>query len=207
MALINQASKEIQLKIVYYGPPQGGKTTNLEQIHAEVEVATPEAKGRLTSLATNTDRTLFFDFLPLETAAIKGYKTKFQLFTVPGQVIYNATRQLVLRGVDGIVFVADSQYEKMEENAQTFANMIENLATLNLSLEKIPCVLQYNKRDLPNAAPVDYLDFVLNNRDVRAPALPSSVVKGEGVFETLNTITRMLLHKLRTDAGAARKAA
>lgn len=207
MALINQASKEIQLKIVYYGPPQGGKTTNLESIHAEVETATLEAKGKLTSLATNTDRTLFFDFLPLETAAIKGYKTKFQLFTVPGQVIYNATRQLVLRGVDGIVFVADSQYEKMEENAQTFANMIENLATLNLSLEKIPYVLQYNKRDLPNAAPVDYLDYVLNNRDVRVPALESSVVKGEGVFETLNTITRMLLHKLRSETGGARKAA
>ena len=108
MALINQATKEIQLKIVYYGPPQGGKTCNLEKVHAEVEAA-PEAKGKLTSLATNSDRTLFFDFLPLETAVVRGFKTKFQLFTVPGQVIYNTTRQLVLRGVDGLVFVADSQ--------------------------------------------------------------------------------------------------
>ena len=204
MALINQATKEIQLKIVYYGPPQGGKTTNLEKVHAEVE-ASPEAKGKLTSLATNSDRTLFFDFLPLETAVVRGYKTKFQLFTVPGQVIYNTTRQLVLRGVDGLVFVADSQYEKMEENAQTFANMIQNLETLNLNLDNIPYVLQYNKRDLPNAAPVDYLDFLLNNRDTQAPAFASSAVKGEGIFETLNMITRMLLHKLMTESG--RKAA
>jgi signal recognition particle receptor subunit beta len=204
MALINQATKEIQLKIVYYGPPQGGKTTNLEKVHAEVEAA-PEAKGKLTSLATNSDRTLFFDFLPLETTVIRGFKTKFQLFTVPGQVIYNATRQLVLRGVDGLVFVADSQYDKMEENAQTFANMIQNLETLHQNLDNIPYVLQYNKRDLPNAAPVDYLDFLLNNRDTQAPSFTSSAITGDGVFETLNMITRMLLHKLLTESG--RKAA
>jgi len=204
MALINQATKEIQLKIVYYGPPQGGKTTNLEKVHAEVEAA-PEAKGKLTSLATNSDRTLFFDFLPLETAVIRGFKTKFQLFTVPGQVIYNTTRQLVLRGVDGLVFVADSQYDKMEENVQTFANMIQNLETLNQNLDNIPYVLQYNKRDLPNAAPVNYLDFLLNNREVQVPSFASSAVKGDGVFETLNMITRMLLHKLLTESG--RKAA
>jgi signal recognition particle receptor subunit beta len=204
MALINQATKEIQLKIVYYGPPQGGKTSNLEKVHAEVEAA-PEAKGKLTSLATNSDRTLFFDFLPLETTVIRGFKTKFQLFTVPGQVIYNTTRQLVLRGVDGLVFVADSQYEKMEENVQTFANMIQNLETLNQSLDNIPYVLQYNKRDLPNAAPVDYLDYLLNNRDIQVPSFSSSALKGDGVFETLNMITRMLLHKLLTESG--RKAA
>ena len=204
MALINQATKEIQLKIVYYGPPQGGKTTNLEKVHAEVD-APPDAKGKLTSLATNSDRTLFFDFLPIETTVVRGFKTKFQLFTVPGQVIYNTTRQLVLRGVDGLVFVADSQYEKMEENVQTFANMIQNLETLNQSLENIPYVLQYNKRDLPNAAPVDYLDFLLNNRETQVPAFGSSAVAGEGVFETLNMITRMLLHKLLTESG--RKAA
>jgi signal recognition particle receptor subunit beta len=204
MALINQATKEIQLKIVYYGPPQGGKTSNLEKIHAEVEAA-PEAKGKLTSLATNSDRTLFFDFLPLETTVVRGFKTKFQLFTVPGQVIYNTTRQLVLRGVDGLVFVADSQYEKMEENVQTFANMIQNLETLNQSLDNIPYVLQYNKRDLPNAAPVDYLDFLLNNRETQVPSFASAAVKGEGVFESLNMITRMLLHKLLTESG--RKAA
>ena len=204
MALINQATKEIQLKIVYYGPPRGGKTTNLEKVHAEVD-ATPETKGKLTSLATNSDRTLFFDFLPIETSVVRGYKTKFQLFTVPGQVIYNTTRQLVLRGVDGLVFVADSQYEKMEENVQTFANMIQNLETLNQNLDNIPYVLQYNKRDLPNAAPVDYLDFTLNNRDLQVPSFASSAIKGEGVFETLNMITRMLLHKLMTESG--RKAA
>src|SRR5437870_8538992 len=138
MALINQANKEIQLKIVYYGPPQGGKTTNLEKVHADVEIAAPDGKSKLTSLATSTDRTLFFDFLPIETMAVKGYKTKFQLFTVPGQVIYNATRQLVLRGVDGIVFVADSQYEKMEENVKSFSNLEENLRTLNMDLGDIP---------------------------------------------------------------------
>jgi signal recognition particle receptor subunit beta len=204
MALINQATKEIQLKIVYYGPPQGGKTSNLEKVHAEIEAA-PEAKGKLTSLATNSDRTLFFDFLPLETTVIRGFKTKFQLFTVPGQVIYNTTRQLVLRGVDGLVFVADSQYEKMEENVQTFANMIQNLETLNQNIANIPYVLQYNKRDLPDVAPVDYLDFLLNNRDIQVPAFCSSAVKGEGVFETLNMITRMLLHKLLAESG--RKAA
>jgi len=204
MALINQATKEIQLKIVYYGPPQGGKTTNLEKVHAEVDAA-PDAKGKLTSLATNSDRTLFFDFLPLETTVIRGFKTKFQLFTVPGQVIYNTTRQLVLRGVDGLVFVADSQYEKMEENVQTFANMIQNLETLNQSLDNIPYVLQYNKRDLPNVAPVDYLEFLLNNRDTQVPSFASSAVKGEGIFETLNMITRMLLHKLLAESG--RKAA
>ena len=204
MALINQATKEIQLKIVYYGPPQGGKTTNLEKVHAEVE-ASPEAKGKLTSLATNSDRTLFFDFLPLETTVVRGFKTKFQLFTVPGQVIYNTTRQLVLRGVDGLVFVADSQYEKMEENVQTFANMIQNLETLNQNLDSIPYVLQYNKRDLPNAAPVDYLEFLLNNRETQVPSFVSSAIKGDGVFETLNMITRMLLHKLMAESG--RKAA
>ena len=204
MALINQATKEIQLKIVYYGPPQGGKTTNLENVHAEVD-APPEVKGKLTSLATNSDRTLFFDFLPLETAVIRGYKTKFQLFTVPGQVLYNTTRQLVLRGVDGLVFVADSQYDKMEANVQTFANMIQNLETTNQNLDNIPYVLQYNKRDLPNVAPVDYMDFLLNNRETQVPAFCSSAVKGDGVFETLNMITRMLLHKLLAESG--RKAA
>lgn len=207
MALINQATREIQLKIVYYGPPQCGKTTNLEKVHAEIETATPEQKGKLTSLATSTDRTLFFDFLPIETMAIKGYRTKFQLFTVPGQVIYNTTRQLVLRGVDGIVFVADSRYEKMEDNVGTFANMIDNLETLNLSLEKIPYVLQYNKRDLPDVAPVDYMEYLLNNREVQVPSFPSAVVSGKGVFETLNMITRMLLHKLRSESGGGRKAA
>src|ERR1700691_3720306 len=172
MAIINQATKELQVKIVYYGPGKGGKTTNLEQVHANVQNV--QEKGKLVSLATSSDRTLFFDFLPIEAMAIKGFKTKFQLYTVPGQVIYNTTRQLVLRGVDGLVFVADSQYEKMAENVETFANMIQNLETLNQNLDNIPYVLQYNKRDLPNAAPVNYLDFLLNNRDVQVPSFASS---------------------------------
>src|SRR5712664_3294306 len=162
MAILNAATKEIQLKIVYYGPALCGKTTNLVQVHKRVQTA-PGNKGRLVSLATNSDRPLFFDFLPIEAKPIKGFKTKFQLYTVPGQVIYNATRQLVLRGVDGIVFVADSQYEKMSENVRSFANLEENLKTLKLNISEIPLVLQYNKRDLPNSAPMDYMQFLLNN--------------------------------------------
>jgi signal recognition particle receptor subunit beta len=204
MALINQAKKEIQLKIVYYGPAQGGKTTNLERIHSDVETESPEEKGKLTSLATSSDRTLFFDFLPMEAISIKGYRTKFQLFTVPGQVIYNTTRQLVLRGVDGIVFVADSQYDKMEENVESFTNMEDNLKTLNMRLSDIPYVLQYNKRDLENVAPVEYMEFLLNNGEVEVPSIESSAVRGDGVFETLNIISRLLLHKFINER--ARKA-
>ena len=204
MAIINQATKELQVKIVYYGPALGGKTTNLVQVHDHVQTAQGN-KGKLVSLATSSDRTLFFDFLPIEALAIKGFKTKFQLYTVPGQVIYNTTRQLVLRGVDGLVFVADSQYDKMEENVKSFANLEENLKTLNLSLNDIPYVLQYNKRDLANVAPVEYMDFLLNNREVEVPSFSASASKCEGVFETLNMITRILLHKFISDSN--RKAA
>lgn len=199
MAIINQATRELQVKIVYYGPAKSGKTTNLEQVHSNVQVPDQNAKGKLTSLATSSDRTLFFDFFPLEAVAIKGFKTKFALFTVPGQVIYNATRQIVLRGVDGIVFVADSQYDKMEENIETFGHLQDNLKTLNLKLDDIPYVMQYNKRDVPEVAPVEYLDYILNNRDVQVPTFEASAVKCDGVFETLNMITRMLLHKFLND--------
>jgi hypothetical protein len=199
MAIINQATKELQVKIVYYGPAKSGKTTNLEQVHSNVQVPDTGSKGKLTSLATSSDRTLFFDFFPLEAVAIKGFKTKFALFTVPGQVIYNATRQIVLRGVDGIVFVADSQYDKMEENIETFKHLEENLKSLNLKLDDIPYVMQYNKRDVPDAAPVEYLDFLLNNREVQVPTFEASASRCEGVFETLNMITRMLLHKFLND--------
>ncbi len=201
MAIINQANKEIQVKIVYYGPAQCGKTTNLEKVHSDVETANPEDKGKMVSLATSSDRTLFFDFLPIEAMSIKGYKTKFQLYTVPGQVIYNTTRQLVLRGVDGIVFVADSQYEKMEENVESLANLEDNLKTLRMSIRDIPYVLQYNKRDLPNIAPVDYMEFLLNNREVKVPSFEASAFQTEGVFETLNMITKMLLHKFINQGG------
>src|SRR3954463_2625271 len=166
--VINQATKQLQVKIVYYGPALCGKTTNLEKVHANVQGA--KEKGKLVSLATQSDRTLFFDFLPIEAVAIKGFKTKFQLYTVPGQVIYNTTRQLVLRGVDGIVFVADSQYEKMEENVKSFGNLEDNLKALNLNIADIPYVIQYNKRDLPNAAPTDYMEFLLNNRETEVPS-------------------------------------
>ena len=204
MAIINQATKELQVKIVYYGPAMGGKTTNLVQVHDHVQTAAGN-KGKLVSLATSSDRTLFFDFLPIEAMSIKGFKTKFQLYTVPGQVIYNTTRQLVLRGVDGIVFVADSQYEKMEDNVKSFSNLEENLKTLNLDLKDIPYVLQYNKRDLPNAAPVEYMEFLLNNRKVQVPSFGGCANKCEGVFETLNMITRLLLHKFISESN--RKAA
>ena len=201
MAIINQATKELQVKIVYYGPAKCGKTTNLEQVHANVQTNKPEEKGKMVSLATSSDRTLFFDFFPLEAMAIKGFKTKFQLYTVPGQVIYNTTRQLVLRGVDGIVFCADSQFTKMEENVESFKNLEDNLKTLKLNIADIPYVLQYNKRDLPNLAPVEYMDFLLNNRDVQVPTFEAAAASCVGVFETLNMITRMLLHKFINQGG------
>lgn len=195
MAIINRATKELQLKIVYYGPAKSGKTTNLEQVHANVQVPEASAKGKMTSLATSSDRTLFFDFFPLEATTIKGFKTKFSLFTVPGQVIYNATRQIVLRGVDGIVFVADSQYDKMSENIETFQHMTDNLKSLNLNLDDIPYVIQYNKRDTDDAAPIEYLEYVLNNREIHVPSFEGVASRCEGVFETLNMITKMLIHK------------
>jgi signal recognition particle receptor subunit beta len=204
MAIINQATKELQVKVVYYGPALCGKTTNLVQVHSHVQTAQGN-KGKLVSLATSSDRTLFFDFLPIEAMTIKGFKTKFQLYTVPGQVVYNTTRQLVLRGVDGIVFVADSQYDKMEENVESFSNLQDNLKSLKLNLDDIPYVLQYNKRDLPNVAQVDYMEYLLNNREVHVPAFEACAHKCEGVFETLNMITRMLLHKFINES--ARKTA
>ncbi len=204
MAIINQATKELQVKVVFYGPALCGKTTNLVQVHSHVQTAQGN-KGKLVSLATSSDRTLFFDFLPIEAMTIKGFKTKFQLYTVPGQVVYNTTRQLVLRGVDGVVFVADSQYDKMEENVESFNNLQENLKALKLNLDNIPYVLQYNKRDLPNVAPVDYMEYLLNNREVQVPSFTACAHKCEGVFETLNMITRMLLHKFINES--ARKTA
>jgi hypothetical protein len=200
MAIINQATKELQVKVVYYGPGMGGKTTNLLKVHENIQTA--QEKSKMVSLATSSDRTLFFDFLPIEAVAIKGFKTKFQLYTVPGQVIYNTTRQLVLRGVDGIVFVADSQYDKMAENVESFANLEENLKTLKLNLAEIPYVVQYNKRDLPNVAPVEYMEFLLNNREVQVPSFPAVASQCDGVFETLNMITRMLLHKFINESKA-----
>src|ERR1700738_533340 len=192
MSIINYASREIQFKIVYYGPALCGKTTNLNYIHQRIN---PQNRGDLVSLATATERTLFFDFLPLNAVVIKGFVTKFQLYTVPGQVIYNATRQLVLRSVDGIVFVADSQWEKMEENVESFKNLEENLARQNMSIDEVPAVLEYNKRDLPNVAPVNYMEYVLNNRKKRLQSFEVISSTGQNVFAALNAVSQILLHK------------
>ena len=204
MSIINYASREIQFKIVYYGPALCGKTTNLGYIHQRIN---PQNRGDLVSLATASDRTLFFDFLPLNALVIKGFVTKFQLYTVPGQVIYNATRQLVLRSVDGIVFVADSQWEKMEENVESFKNLEDNLAKQNMLLDDVPYVLQYNKRDLPNIAPVNYLDYVLNNRKKRVQSFEVVSSTGQNVFATLNAVSQILLHKFSKQSDAGRPAA
>ncbi len=200
MAIINYANKEVQFKIVYYGPALCGKTTNLAYVHSQIAESN---KGELVSLATAADRTLFFDFLPLNAIVIRNFKTKFQLYTVPGQVIYNATRQLVLRSVDAIVFVADSQWDKMEENIESFRNLEENLARQGLSLDTIPYLLQFNKRDMPNIAPPHYLDFLLNDRSIRVPSFEACATTGQGVFDTLNTISRLLLVKFAREAEAA----
>jgi hypothetical protein len=192
MAFINYSSREIQLKIVYYGAALCGKTTNLVTLHKQI---THAQKGELVSLATDADRTLFFDFLSLNTKTLPGFTTRFQVYTVPGQAIYNTTRQLVLKGVDGIVFVVDSHWEKMADNVESFANLQENLIENHLSLVQIPYVLQYNKRDIPNAAPVNYLEFTFNNRANRALAFESVASTGSGVLETLNAAARLLLAK------------
>ena len=206
MSFINYATREIQLKVVYYGPGLGGKTTNLQVIHRMIR---DDAKGALTSLATTQDRTLFFDFMPLVAEAVKGFKTRFQLYTVPGQVVYDMTRRLVLRGADGVVFVADSQWEKMSENVESFQNLEDNLRLQGESRETIPYVLQYNKRDLANCAPVNYLEYMLNNQAEHQPYFTAVAKDGKGVFETLNMITRLVLNrfiKLQTGENANNKA-
>jgi len=190
MAFINFGKKTINFKIVYYGPAKSGKTTNLEQIHAGIS---SDSRGELTTLATQQDRTLFFDFLPLESDVVTGFTSKFQLYTVPGQVIYNQTRRLVLQGVDGVVFVADSQWEKVEENIESLKNLDANLKEIGLSLEQLPYILQFNKRDLPGVAPVHYLDFLLNRGETRVPTTEAAAATGDGVFPSLNLISRMTL--------------
>jgi signal recognition particle receptor subunit beta len=192
MAFINYSSREIQLKIVYYGCALCGKTTNLITLHQRINSA---QKGELVSLATDADRTLFFDFLSLNTKTLPGFTTRFQLYTVPGQPVYNATRQLVLKGVDGIVFVVDSHWDKMAENVESFSNLQENLIENHLSLAQIPYVLQYNKRDLPNAAPLNFLEYTFNNRATQVLSFEACAASGQGVLETLNGVARLLLAK------------
>ena len=190
MSVVNYAKREISFKIVYYGAGVVGKTANLQYIHR----CLPDAnRGNLISLATGDERTLFFDFLPVSALAVRNFTAKFQLYTVPGQVLYNMTRKLVLRGVDGIVFVADSQWDRLHDNVESFRNLEENLKEYDNHLDAIPYVIQYNKRDLPNIAPVDYLEFTLNRRARRVPYFEAVAVDGPGVFDTLNIVSRMVL--------------
>ncbi|PLX99046.1 MAG: GTPase [Desulfuromonas sp.] len=198
MALLNYAKRELNAKVVYYGPGLCGKTTNIQYIHTKLN---PDSRGKLLSLATQTDRTLFFDFLPVELGDIKGFKTRFHLYTVPGQVFYNATRKMVLKGVDGIVFVADSQRDMLDANLESFQNLKENLEEYNLSLDSIPYVIQYNKRDLPGVMSSEELDRALNVDKV--PTFPASALDGKGVLPTLTTVCKMVLRKLRTTQGLA----
>lgn len=189
MALFNYATKEIIIKIVYYGPGMSGKTTNLQYLHS---VLTPKTRGKLLSLATEADRTLFFDFLPVELGKIRDFSIRFQLYTVPGQVWYNATRKLVLRGADAIVFVADSQSEMMEQNIESLKNMHENLVACNINPNDIPLILQYNKRDLPNILSIDELNKNLN-KNKKYEYIESVAVDGAGVEDTFQRISKLVL--------------
>ena len=220
MSMINYASREINCKLVYYGPGLGGKTTNLEHVYNKVA---PDTRGKMVSLATETERTLFFDFLPVDLGTIRGFKTRFHLYTVPGQVYYNASRKLILKGVDGVVFVADSQIERMEANIESMQNLYDNMAEYGYDLTKIPFIIQYNKRDLPNAAPIKDLQAQLNpgwpvedparqkptpdpwNQGEfmiqqvngtwieRAPYFESVALTGDGVFDALKAVAKLVL--------------
>jgi mutual gliding-motility protein MglA len=192
MSFINYSAREINCKLVYYGPGLCGKTTNLQFIYNKTR---PESKGKMISLATETERTLFFDFLPLSLGEIRGFKTRFHLYTVPGQVFYDASRKLILKGVDGVCFVADSQLERMEANIESLDNLRFNLEEQGYDLDKIPFVIQYNKRDLPSAVPVEELRQTLNTNGV--PDFEASAVTGEGVFDTLKALAKQVLTELR----------
>jgi len=224
MSMINYASREINCKIVYYGPGLGGKTTNLEYVYGKVS---PNTRGKLISLATETERTLFFDFLPVDLGTIRGFRTRFHLYTVPGQVYYNASRKLILKGVDGVVFVADSQTERAEANVESMQNLYDNMAAYGYDLTRMPFVVQFNKRDLPNAAPLHELQSMLNpGWEVtdpsrmraladpfrpgeflvsqlptgewveRAPYFEAVGVTGDGVFDTLKAVSKLVLKTL-----------
>jgi signal recognition particle receptor subunit beta len=223
MSMINYASREINCKIVYYGPGLGGKTTNLEHVYGKVA---PASRGKMISLATETERTLFFDFLPVDLGTVRGFKVKFHLYTVPGQVYYNASRTLILKGVDGVVFVADSQTERMDANIEAMQNLYENMQQHGYDITRLPFAIQYNKRDLPNAAPIADLQAALNpgwpvaepvrqrpapdpyHQDEflvfqqdgqwieRAPWFEAVAVTGEGVFDTLRAISKSVVKTL-----------
>jgi signal recognition particle receptor subunit beta len=203
MVQINFALKEVNCKIVFYGPGMSGKTTNLEIVHQK---APEENKGELTSISTDGDRTLFFDFMPLDLGNVAGMRTKFQLYTVPGQVYYNSTRKLVLQGVDGVIFVADSDPEKMPENIESYQNLIDNLTEYGKDIRELPHVIQYNKRDLPNAMSVEEMDRQMNKFGV--PTFEAVAYTGEGVFPTLKTLAGMVLESIdRMDSRSSKRPA
>jgi len=193
MSFVNYSTREINLKIVYYGPGLSGKTTNLQYLHAKAPART---RGRLISLATETERTLFFDFLPMNLGTLRGFEVRFHLYTVPGQIFYEASRKLILKGADGVVFVADSDPLRLDANSESYADLRRNLSESGLSIPKIPAVLQYNKRDLPDALPIAEI-----RRWIGAPELPefeAIAVQGVQVFETLKTLARSVLNTLRS---------
>jgi signal recognition particle receptor subunit beta len=192
LSFINFAAREINCKIVYYGAGLGGKTTNLQVIYQKTA---DQQKGKMISLATETERTLFFDFLPLDLGTVRGFKTRIHLYTVPGQVFYDASRKLILRGVDGIVFVADSQEERQDANVEALENLMSNLKEHGYDFNKIPYVLQLNKRDLPNVLPVDVLSTVLRKKN--EPIIEAVAFQGTGVFETLKEIAKQVLTELK----------
>jgi signal recognition particle receptor subunit beta len=192
LTFINYASREINCKIVYYGPGLGGKTTNLQYIY---DSTAQQAKGKLISLATETDRTLFFDFLPLDLGTVRGFKTRFHLYTVPGQVFYDASRKLILKGVDGVVFVADSQRDRMDANVESLYNLEDNLKQHGYDLLKVPYVLQFNKRDLPTAVSYEDLKKELIKKD--EPIFEAVASRGVGVFDTLKAVAKQVLMELR----------
>ena len=189
--MINYASREINCKLVYYGPGLGGKTTNLEYIYGKIN---PDTRGKLISLATEQERTLFFDFLPVDLGSIRGFKTRFHLYTVPGQVYYNASRRLILKGVDGLVFVADSQAERMDANIAALENLYDNLSDYGYDPQQGPVVLQWNKRALPNMVPVEEMRVHLNPTGL--PEFPAVAVTGKGVFNTLKSVSKLVLMSL-----------
>ncbi len=194
MSLINYSSREINCKIVYYGPGLCGKTTNIQYVYNKVD---PGTKGKLITLATEMDRTLFFDFLPLELGTVKGFKTRFHLYTVPGQVYYDASRKLILRGVDGIVFVADSQTSRYDANIESLYNLHENLEEYKLKIEDIPFVIQYNKRDMPDVISMEDLEQELNPEGY--PSHEAIATAGDGVFDTLKAVAKGVLNKLSSN--------
>jgi len=196
MSFVNYNTKEINCKIVYYGPGLGGKTTNIQHVYQKTAGG---AKGEMVSLNSENERTIFFDFLPLDLGEIRGFKTRFHLYTVPGQVFYESSRKLILRGVDGVVFVADSQVERMEANIESLKSLENNLAEQGYDIENIPLVFQWNKRDLPNVSPIEDLDMTLNKFD--RPAFDGVATTGEGVFETLKMISKLVLMNLKGGLG------